>query len=272
MILHYQNKSEAIAASRAGAQQTPFSENRLLCRALGKFMVFADSRDISQTPYLSMDGIVNPHLTELLCEHVKPGMACVDVGAAFGYQTLLMADLVGPAGKVFAYEPNPRMFMLLKRTLELNNFSTRVTPYPDAVGDSSSLGELATHKQRFTGATLSVAAKASFGEGGKENVQISTLDERLGSRGIDPDFYAIDTIGYEPQVWSGMQGLLKKKRHVTILMELTPKWYADAESLMESIFDQGFNVHRIVDGESARRWEEPNQFLNRHRSTLLLTR
>ncbi len=41
-------------------------------------------------------------------ELVRPGMVCWDVGAHVGFYTLLFAELVGPLGRVFAFEPLPR--------------------------------------------------------------------------------------------------------------------------------------------------------------------
>src|SRR5438105_4809173 len=84
------------------------SDNRVLCRALGHWKMYADARDISQMPYLAMDGIIEPHLIEHICDLVKPGMTCVDVGACYGFHALLMAELVGRPGAVHAFEPHPR--------------------------------------------------------------------------------------------------------------------------------------------------------------------
>ena len=40
-----------------------------------------------------------------ITELVRPGMVCWDVGANAGLYTLLFAELVGRAGRVFAFEP-----------------------------------------------------------------------------------------------------------------------------------------------------------------------
>ena len=44
----------------------------------------------------------------------------VDVGANWGYFTLMAAQLIGRTGRVLAVEPDPRMFALLQRNLSLN--------------------------------------------------------------------------------------------------------------------------------------------------------
>ena len=64
-----------------------------------------------------------------LIELVRPGMACWDVGANVGFYTLLFAELVGGAGRVFAFEPVPSNVALLRRHVEMNNYrNVRIFP------------------------------------------------------------------------------------------------------------------------------------------------
>ena len=46
---------------------------------------------------------------------VKPGDTVLDIGANIGALTLPLSDMVGPTGRVFAFEPHPQNFMLLKQ-------------------------------------------------------------------------------------------------------------------------------------------------------------
>ena len=57
---------------------------------------------------------------DVILSHVRDGMVALDVGANLGYFTLLMASLVGPQGRVLAFEPNPRMHRLLSENVVLN--------------------------------------------------------------------------------------------------------------------------------------------------------
>ena len=54
---------------------------------------------------------------------LQPGQTAVDVGANFGYVTYILAQAVGPNGKVYSIEPIPATFDLLQsnmRRLHLN--------------------------------------------------------------------------------------------------------------------------------------------------------
>src|SRR5438094_750470 len=67
---------------------------------------------------------------------VHPGDVAVDVGANIGYHTLIFARAVGERGRVFAYEPDPDNFRLLRRNVELNGYRN-VRPFQAAVSDRS---------------------------------------------------------------------------------------------------------------------------------------
>src|ERR1039458_10694426 len=69
-----------------------------------------------------------------MIELVRPGMVCWDVGANVGFYTLLLAELVGAGGRVFAFEPVPRNVELLRRHVEMNRY-LHVRIFSCALGD-----------------------------------------------------------------------------------------------------------------------------------------
>src|SRR6185436_6225769 len=80
-------------------------------------------------------GIYEPQETWLVSRLLRPGMTAVDVGANWGYFTLLCAHLVGATGRVLSLEPDPRVFELLQENLALNDLP-HVTPLPLAAAAS----------------------------------------------------------------------------------------------------------------------------------------
>src|SRR5918996_4770073 len=48
---------------------------------------------------------------------VQPGQTIIDVGANVGYTARFFAKIVGPRGKVYAFEPNRLIYPLLKRNV-----------------------------------------------------------------------------------------------------------------------------------------------------------
>ena len=81
----------------------------------GKLLV--DTRDVVGR-VLTASGVWEPHITEAFRTCLAAGDVCVDIGAHVGYYTLLASRLVGPSGRVYAFEPSPGVYRALERNLE----------------------------------------------------------------------------------------------------------------------------------------------------------
>jgi FkbM family methyltransferase len=81
---------------------------------------------------------------------IKAGDTVIDVGAHVGYFSLLMAALVGPTGRVLAFEPNPENYQRLLSHLAINGL-TNVTPFHMAVGDKCGVVDLWINKDNDGG-------------------------------------------------------------------------------------------------------------------------
>lgn len=60
---------------------------------------------------------------------VKPGMTVIEVGANIGSHTVPLAQLVGPSGRVHAFEPQRIVFQTLCANIALNQLSNVITCY-----------------------------------------------------------------------------------------------------------------------------------------------
>src|SRR6266566_2418825 len=56
---------------------------------------------------IATTGILEPELTKWMLTNLQPGMIVIDIGAHFGYYTLLSSTQVGQSGQVHAFEPAP---------------------------------------------------------------------------------------------------------------------------------------------------------------------
>ena len=107
--------------------QTYLGDHTLLMQTIFGHAMYLDSRDISLTPHLLRQGCWEPDVTRFFLRIVKPGMRVVEVGANVGYYTLLACSLVGPTGRVTAFEANPAAVTLTRRSLLVNGFRDRAT-------------------------------------------------------------------------------------------------------------------------------------------------
>ncbi len=110
------------SAIRARARPVYLGGHSAIARVLGRYRMFVDTRDLSISVHLLTEGYWEMWVTEAMLAVIKPGMTVLDIGANLGYFTLLMADLVGPDGRVLAFEPNPEMAGCLRQSLAVNGF------------------------------------------------------------------------------------------------------------------------------------------------------
>lgn len=108
---------QSIYASRFGGRLLKLFKVSRKC--LHGYSIDLDLSDyIQRTIYFDMYETVETQWVEDL---LKPGMTMVDAGANVGYYTLLAASLVGPSGRVFAFEPSRRIMKKLHRVVVRNN-------------------------------------------------------------------------------------------------------------------------------------------------------
>ena len=81
------------------------------------------------------EGIWEPYETSLLLSMLRPGDVFVDVGANIGYFSVLAASVVGDDGAVFAFEPDPDNFRLLRRNVALNGQQASIVAVQAALAE-----------------------------------------------------------------------------------------------------------------------------------------
>lgn len=183
-----------------------------------KIYVNAEDRLISAA--LLTSGVWEATETAIFRSLVKSGMTVLDVGANIGYYTLMAAKLVTPAGRVFAFEPDPWNCQLLARSVESSGY-TNVKVYQQAVADK--LGRTKLYFDAHNYANRSFFAQNIIQDAGFVEVETIPLDRLYGSGqlGKRVDFLKIDVQGAEALVLAGAEKLLTENLP-TILMELEP--------------------------------------------------
>jgi len=206
--------------------QTYLGDHTLLMQTIFGHTMYLDSRDISLTPHLLRQGCWEPDVTRFLLRLVKPGMRVVEVGANVGYYTLLACSLVGPTGRVTAFEANPAAVTLTRRSLLVNGFRDRATIVEMAVTDApgtvtlhqldqrrgdSSLFDFSDDQLRFAGDSVT-----------KVEVPSTSLDAFF-DRDEPIDLIRMDVEGAEPLVFDGMRSILERNLRIKIMLEFFPE-------------------------------------------------
>jgi FkbM family methyltransferase len=207
---------------RARCMVVPVDPVTALCRVLGRHKMYVDLRDTGFAPHLMFEGYWEYWITDFMWRHVRPGQVALDVGANHGYYTLLLSDLVGPHGKVHAFEPNPRLAELLDRNIAVNGFWHVAEAHAAAVGDrDDATAHLMVPVQdpknaHLMAPELGVPTELDATRYAVHEVPVATLDEAVPGRA---DFVKIDVEGAEEAVWRGMQQLIARSPGIAVLME-----------------------------------------------------
>lgn len=163
-------------------------------------------------------GSYEPHIEALFECLLEPGDTAVDVGANVGVHTLSLARIVGPSGKVFAFEPNPGVTKRLRQNIELNGFS-HVRVDGRALGDRAAQGALRVPAAGSAEAcNLGMASLVAL-ETAHDLVEVDVVpfDAATGEIGIDRiDLVKIDVQGYEVPALRGMARAVERFRPAII--------------------------------------------------------
>jgi FkbM family methyltransferase len=188
-------------------------------------------------------GCWEPTQTLLISSLLQPGMSFVDVGAQWGYFTLVAAARVGPYGSVLSLEPHARLFRVLRDNVDLNHLR-QVTPLPVAAGATTSYQELVAYDEstgNFGGSWLRPgppSPAAMHEQTGERIVEVRTLDDLAREHELDTiDLVKMDIEGGEAAAVRGMRGLLSHARVRWLLLEVHQDLLARGGGSLSALYD-----------------------------------
>jgi len=202
------------------------------------------ARDRYLSPSLAHTGLFEPFQTEWVAGEVRPGDVVLDLGAHIGYYTLLFARLVGPAGRVIAFEPDPDNFRLLRHNVTLNGYQN-VSLYPKAVSDRCGKAQLFLSPDNAGDHRLHAEGESRQ----SVDVEVVTLDSVLGSYSGPIDLIKMDVQGSEGAALAGMRTHLARRPRVKLLTEFWPygllKAGYDPARFLAELQGMGFRLYEI---------------------------
>ncbi len=225
------------AEIRALCHSAYLGDYTALCRILGRYKMYVDTRDIGIASHLMMEGYWEMWVTEAMLRTVRRGSTVVDVGANLGYFSLLLADLTGPEGRLLSFEPNPELSKRLQKSVKVSGFGSFSDVYDCALGSETGFVSMAVDSEQPGG------GRTVRQSGRSRPIPVKRLDEIPGA--MDAEFIKMDVEGYEQNVWHGMTGILAQKKPLTIFMEFTVSRFPDAQGFLDEILAEGFSLEII---------------------------
>jgi FkbM family methyltransferase len=155
--------------------------------------------------------VIEPSISRVMLDYLRPGMVCFDVGAQYGYHSLVAALLVAPTGSVVAFEPAHHAFGLLRR-----NLATVEGAFTEnaAVGVWSGIVDFRDFGPRHSAVNTTLSTpriptpeRASL-RAREYPVRSTTIDDHVAATGLVPDFVKLDAEGSEDAIVRGMRAVL----------------------------------------------------------------
>jgi FkbM family methyltransferase len=156
-----------------------------------------------------------PAILEKFC---SPGTTAIDVGANIGRWAVQMAKLVGQAGALIAFEPNPVIANSLRKTFRVNGLrhaEAHALALSDAIGDATLYVNASDTKIVDSG-----ISSLERQEPGSTPVTVRTiaLDHFLEGKKIPRvSFIKIDVEGHEHRVLAGARATLQEHRPALLI-------------------------------------------------------
>lgn len=185
-----------------------------------------------------------PHETAIVLDVLRPGDTFIDVGANWGYFTIIASHRVGPRGRVLSFEPDPRLHAVLDANVRGNGFSqTRVLPI--AASDREATLSLAGFDEKLNNFGVSRLASDNAAAERMYSVQSRRLDDVLDEQGIPSvAILKMDIEGAEGMALRGLERSLASRRVQRLLLEVHPgllEEHGDSPaSVMKHLADIGY--------------------------------
>ena len=156
---------------------------------------------------------------------LQPGDTFIDIGAHVGYFSMLAAQLVGPTGTVYSFEPEPANYAHLLEHIEVNG-ATNVRPLHWAVGAAPSIAEFFVNADNDGGHALWEVGRHPFNEQTRKapvsrKVFVTSLDTFFEGRDMRTlKAIKMDAEGAEFAILVGSRELLRRARIPFIIAEI----------------------------------------------------
>ena len=206
--------------------------------------MYLDSKDSLEL--LKVKDGVEVIASEIMEQRIKPGYVVLDLGANIGYHTLSMAKLVGPGGRVFAFEPDPENFALLKKNTEINGYNNVILEQK-AVSDKTNKIKLYLCEE------CKGDHRIYDSHDGREFIEIEavSLDDYFSNYDGKIDFIKMDIQGAELAAFYGMKKILDRNKNISVFTEYWPygleKFGYNANSYLIALINEGFQIFNVIE-------------------------
>lgn len=223
--------------------KSKLSHSKIIIKEVQGSKMYLDLNDYGLSKHLYFYSIREPECTRIMKQYIKKGMIIVDLGANIGYYALLEAAIMKDKGKIYAIEPFPPNYNLLKKNIELNSYENIIESYNIAISNKSGKDKMYMLKEHNL-CNMMQSNSTDFIE-----VQTSKLDDFLVDK-QPPDLIRMDIEGFEYYVIDGMEKTLQNSMSCIMFIEIHPYQIyekgLDYKKPLQKLFKYGFVPKYVV--------------------------
>ncbi len=153
-----------------------------------------------------VDGHWDPQTAITLQALLRSGDTMFDVGANIGYFSMLASTLVGPEGRIFAFEPSLRALTKLVRHLEMNQVRNVVVC---SLGLADQPALLSLYRASASNIGMTSLGASDISQGDVETILTHRLDDFFAGLDAVPRVVKLDVEGAELLALRGMEKMLR---------------------------------------------------------------
>jgi|TARA_B110000495_G_scaffold131705_1_gene114883 FkbM family methyltransferase len=183
-----------------------FKKNKLI---LGKYEFQTIKNDQGISTELQIYESHEPLTTHLIINELKQDMVCIDLGSNIGYYAVIESNIIGESGKIFAIEPSPINFPILKLNLE-NQKKNNFVAYNIGIGDKNEEMEfIISAKSNWS--RIRMNNEKINSEDKVIKIPVKTLNSFVNENDIKKiDILRMDVEGFEYSILLGANEVLEK--------------------------------------------------------------
>jgi FkbM family methyltransferase len=215
-----------------------------------------------------LDGTYEIPVQKLLVDKLMAGDVFYDIGANFGFFTILASKLVKTAGQVYAIEPVPDNARIIRMNTKANRLKN-VLVIEKAISENEGYRKLLI-TQHHGGSTLSDTGIVPADMIKEMNVDVTTIDFLVTKGGLSPPtVIKLDVEGAELKAFSGMQKTIDKF-YPTLIYEIDD---GDKDVFQEKIYEtqsflkkKDYSIEMITNAYPKNEWNIAHFIANSNRS------
>ncbi len=188
-----------------------------------------------------------PITKNVIIENINDGDIFLDVGANFGYFSIIASRYVGPNGKVISFEPSSETFTILQHnTSKLKNIEI----YKTALGSKQETKHF-FHANDYVNSGFTKSPFQNPSEYSGNDLSVTTLDKFIKGKVKKVDFIKCDVQGDDIDVLIGAKDTIQSNNNLKLIVEWAPTWMKsagyDLNDLPKILKELGFKDIIVVD-------------------------